>query len=476
MRSRITSAALAAATLTAGLVLAAPPAAAAGRALSWDFNGDGYRDLAVGVPIGEASGSRDAGYVAIVPGSARGPVTSGQDNISQNDPGVPGGSEGGDMFGSQLASADLNSDGYAELVVSAPGEDAGRGRITILWSGKSGFTRGTTVTGPTRFDYLGRDGLLIADVTGDRRADIVTVSSDGDKPGVYVLNGPFSPTVNPAATRVASLPPFSGADAIAVGDFDGDGRNDLAITGYLTKFLRGTADGLAEPTGWYTETVGHDLVVADFDRDGFTDLAFGDARIDRNVQDPQYPVRRDIGGVVRIVYGSQLGPGVTRGPADISQESPGVPGTGIGDSEQADYFGTALTVADINRDGNPDLGIGSPGESLGSAEFTGAATVLYGSAAGLTGEGAQFFSQNTSGVPGDNEDEDFFGLELRLRDVTGDVRPELLVGAPGEDLRRGRVVMLPGTASAITGAGAKSYSRGNLTLPGSAVRFGQVIG
>ncbi|MEG7741722.1 FG-GAP repeat protein, partial [Listeria monocytogenes] len=52
-------------------------------------------------------------------------------SLAQSSAGVPGGDEPGDGFGASLALGDLDRDGYADLVVGAPGEDEGAGRVTL---------------------------------------------------------------------------------------------------------------------------------------------------------------------------------------------------------------------------------------------------------------------------------------------------------------------------------------------------------
>jgi hypothetical protein len=59
-------------------------------------------------------------------GSATGLKKTTKRVISQNSSGIPDVAETGDQYGSAVASADLDGDGYADLVVSASGEDVGR--------------------------------------------------------------------------------------------------------------------------------------------------------------------------------------------------------------------------------------------------------------------------------------------------------------------------------------------------------------
>lgn len=86
-----------------------------------DFNGDGYQDLAVAAPHGKLDGQAQAGYVAVVYGSAKGVDLTHNQVISQNTPGIPGAAETNDDYGDGLAAGDLDGDGYAAPVVGAPG-------------------------------------------------------------------------------------------------------------------------------------------------------------------------------------------------------------------------------------------------------------------------------------------------------------------------------------------------------------------
>ena len=142
---------------------------------------------------------------------------------------------------------------------------------------------------------------------------------------------------------------------------------------------------------------------ADFNHDGFADLAVG------------VPHDR-IGGVffagaVNVFYGSADGLSST-GSRYFSQNTPGVGST----AEVPDSFGSALAAGDFDHDGYADLAVGVPNEGVGDIPIAGAVNVLYGSAGGLTAVGSQYFTQSSPGVGSSAEDHDFFGSALAAGD------------------------------------------------------------
>ena len=147
--------------------------------------GDGD-DLVTGTAQqGEAD--EGPGYVTLFAGSRAG-LRPGR-RITQASRGVPGTNELEDRFGAAVALADVDRDGHADLVVGAPGEDRGAGRVTFLRGARSGVartgarawdqgTRGVPGT-KERFDAFGARVALL-DHDGDRRLDLDVVATGED--------------------------------------------------------------------------------------------------------------------------------------------------------------------------------------------------------------------------------------------------------------------------------------------------------
>ena len=179
---------------------------------------------------------------------------------------------------------------------------------------------------------------------------------------------------------------------------------------------------------------------------------------------------RGAGGVVVL---SASATGLSLAEKIVSQSSRGVPGA----SETGDLFGATVASADFDVDGYADLAVGQPGEASGAADAAGAVTVVYGSARGLdTTRAARFLS------PAGATSSGRFGTALVAGDFTGDDRPDLAVGAPGEDVDQsqdedfhpaGTVTVLRGGAAGLTATGAVVLRRQG--LPDFDVQFGAAL-
>ncbi|MEU0337249.1 FG-GAP and VCBS repeat-containing protein [Streptomyces sp. NPDC006193] len=468
--SRLVLATATAAALTGGLLtFAASPATAADSVTvaKADFNGDGYGDIATSAATAYVSNRKNAGQVVVAYGTATGVSSAKRTTLSQNSTGVPGTAEAEDMFGGDLAYADFNGDHYDDLAVGSPGEkvgtDANGGSLTILWGSPTGLTgKSTGVSDPaaSSHDYWGKN-LAAGDFDGDGKADLVVGSSAAT---LYLYRGGFT-TAGAHGSRTTVKPPIQsgtndypyGPLNLTAGDVNGDGRTDLVVDGYETRtrygwntnyWLPGTTSGLSGASA-KTLKAGIVTAVGDVNGDHFGDIVSG-ADWDTTLGDGTSVPDSATGGKVNITYGSASGPAATTG---ITQNTGNVPGA----SEKGDAFGWELDLGDINGDGYQDLVVSSPQEDIDGVSDTGNVTVLYGSASGVdTASGIQAFSQGTAGVPGGDETGDLFGAEVKLDDVTGDGRADLVIGSY-ENGGDGALTYLPSDGKKITTSGARAF-------------------
>ncbi|WP_406373487.1 VCBS repeat-containing protein [Streptomyces sp. NBC_00647] len=108
-----------------------------------DVTGDGYPDIAVGVPGEDIGSIREAGAVVLLKGGASGLTGTGAQAFNQSTSGVPGVSEKGDNFGASVLLTDVNANHRADLAVGTPQEDGtyqDSGAAWLLRGSKNGLT------------------------------------------------------------------------------------------------------------------------------------------------------------------------------------------------------------------------------------------------------------------------------------------------------------------------------------------------
>jgi hypothetical protein len=380
-----------------------------------DFDGDGLDDLAVGdmaESIGTTSG---AGGVWVFWGGPTGLMSSGRNpaHLHQDTPGIPGVREEGDAFGWSLAAGELTGDGRADLVVGSPGETVGStfeaGMMTFIPGAVGGFdplnsrnyTQATPGVGgtPERGDHFGAT-MAIGDVTGDGRRDLAVTTADENLFGmVHLLLGTADGPVGTGSTAVmgTSLTPGPAQAlglSLAIADVTGDGRSEVIAGAPVTEMGSGFV------------------------------------------------------GAVAILRGTPTGIAV-RGYQLISQSTKGVPGT----SEDDDGFGWSVAAADISGDGKAEIFVGVPGEGIGAHRDAGMYVVLRGTSTGATGTGSFSVAQGAANVPGGPESGDVFGESLSLLQIDADGRPDLVIGASGENIGASAEAGYVGTL--ITGANGR---------------------
>jgi hypothetical protein len=350
--------------------------------VSGDFNGDGFADLAVGIPYKDIGAITDTGSVQVLYGSAAGLTADGSQLWNQNVGTIQELSESGDHFGWALAAGDFDGDGFDSLAVGVPDEAVG----AVASAGVVHVIQGTI------------DGLTDA-------GNQMMVEDNGGIPDTSEANDLFG-------------------FALAAGDFNSDGEVDLAIgvpledvggvvdAGSVT-VMYGTPTGILTTgsTAWNQDSAGvldacetsdvfgRALEVGDFDDDGYADLVIGAPFEDVGAVNSA--------GLIQMLRGSAAGVTAT-GNLLFHQDT-----LGIADAAEAgDLFGYRLRVGDYDGDNVSDLVVGVPNESVGATADAGALHVLLGGMPGLSINGSQLWTQDSLNILDTSETSDLFSFGL----------------------------------------------------------------
>ncbi|HZA72414.1 MAG TPA: VCBS repeat-containing protein [Propionibacteriaceae bacterium] len=418
-----------------------------------DFNGDGRSDAVVGDPYATVNGQAQAGRVNVLYGDGDGLIGEGARGIvSQASPSVGGSPEVGDRFGYSLAVADLNCDGFTDLVVGSPYEDisgqSNSGYVQLIWGSAGGLGVGAASR------QIAQTSFPNADITaGDQLGYAVDALEDVGQGGTAA--------------------PFAYAVAIGVPGGNIGGRNDAGWVGVLHAYDGGNVGNAISQnsTGVPGGAEAGDRFGAAVSINEFLteDPASDDFVIDVVVGSPNEDVGSvaDAGTVtvVKDVYFEEFPGSVT-----FSQDSAGVPGV----VEAGDRFGRSLDIVRVG--GLSRLAVGIPGEDVGSQSNAGSVQLFSFNGVSLTpGTG---LTQDTAGVSGAAEAGDLFGdtLAFAAPGLT-DTVTRLAVGIPGEDgeaVDSGQVQIFR-----MTNLGAElTYSQASPGVPGgvdAGDRFGSRV-
>jgi hypothetical protein len=498
-----------------------------------DFNGDGYADLAIGAPSEGVGGAARAGAVHVLYGGPNGPSATNSQLFTQASPGVSGAPETGDFFGHALAAGDFDGDVYADLAIGVPREDISdkedAGLVEILSGSPQGLTATgenfsfASATGEARCECRFGEALAAGDFDDDGKADLAVGAPERRtgvierliggrlrlESGAVVLLDGSGDGLRESANPLLK-PPDDGGNlitdayiqiwdmrevgaALAAGDHDGDGDDDLAVAmpgarvtygGYLNPvyfvdreaglvaLYNGSGAGVRSDQRvrflWQEDfpassvkdgdRFGSELAFGDFDGNGREELAIGAHMT--NIGDAV------AAGKVYVLDSARNETRWTQGP--LADASP----------EKDDLFGFALATGDFNGDGRDELVVAAPFENFGGKTNAGMVHVLRGTSTGLSATGAQIFHQNKPNVAGGAEDKDVFGFALGVGNYGGNaqgqaVRADLAIGVYGERVDgkdgAGMVHVLFGSSTGVTASGSQYWTQDS---PGVADQVG----
>ncbi|MBI5516020.1 MAG: FG-GAP repeat protein [Deltaproteobacteria bacterium] len=377
---------------------------------SWDHDGNGRTDLAVGDPTWAQMGSQGAVTVFLNPhlGSfmEQGVVLTA----------------GGGRFGHAVASAgDLDGDGYSELAVGAP-DASGGGAVYIYWGNSDLATaRPTELRALSSGVTFGSSVAALGDADGNGYGDLaVGAPGQGSTGTVFLFRGGPDRAMLQGTVSELPAPPEArsfGHALAGLGDLNGDGSGELLVS---APALGGVAMGVAAVFEVGRAMMGG-MPPPRFFVPGAEQLGFSVAHLGDVDGDGQ--------GDVAIGAPSATGAGAAyffRGPMfsmTPSRTWNGAPGSRLG------YSVTGL--GDINGDNVDDVALGAPSADGARGDGTGPGRVVV-----LLGGGGFF-----DGAPGGRDatspmqpptGSGALGSAVRgVGDINGDRNGDFIVGAPG---------------------------------------------
>src|SRR5216684_1815090 len=212
-----------------------------------DFNGDGVPDLVVA--------NEGSNNVSVLLGNGQGAFQAAQNFAAGTNP-------------QSVAVGDFNGDGKLDLAVA----NEGSGDVSVLL----GNGDGTFQTAVAIATGTNPQSVAVGDFNGDGNLDLAVANggdfSSGAGSNVTVLLGNGDGTFQTArAFAVDDIP-----QSVAVGDFNGDGKLDLAVANLRSgdvSVLLGNGDGTFQGAVNYAAAGASSIAVGDFNGDGKLDLA-----------------------------------------------------------------------------------------------------------------------------------------------------------------------------------------------------------
>ena len=353
----------------------------------WDADNDGLLDIVFGAPEGNTPFNVDAGKVYILRGRTDGfPARVELSQLDGEEGFTIAGVETNELLGFDISVAgDLNDDGRVDLVAGAPGRDSAyvffggqEFSVRLYVSQLNGATNGFRIAG-NQGDGTGYSVSGGNDLNDDGINDLLVLSRSGRKAHlVYGRSGPFPSSIELDRIQdgyVSTLIFDRLFEEIAmVGDVNGDGLNEMALTGpdgtCLIYGKRGlwprTIDlrNLGTKDGVKFAGFGGSVTAGDINGDGMSDLVIGDKGKEVN--------GKLSAGIAAVIYGS---------PEGLAQDIWGLDGRRgfiIAGSEPFNQIGAKVYTGDADGDGTEDVLV--YGHDSPNGYSSGQVAVVYGKA------------------------------------------------------------------------------------------------
>lgn len=367
-----------------------------------DLDSDGIDDIIVGAPFARSTTVEggEPGKAYVIYGRADLPTTIDLAD-SEQDVSLIGATTGG-FFGDSLATGDVNGDGAPDLIIGATFGRRGPGLMQtgaayVVYGGgrwaeqlqMAAQDYDVAIFGAEEFDELG-DNVASGDLNGDGFHDVVITAEAADGPN----------NLRPVAAEVYALFGSAGLQ----GEFRVlDEGQDLSVLGAETQ-----------------DTLGFALAAGDVDGDGVDDIAMG-ARLADNPMSS-----RDNAGAVYVLFGSSDPPSVVdlaEAPAGLAVYY-GVDGS--------DLLGGSLATGDLDGDGTVELIMAAPFGDGPANSRTGAGEV-YVIPRLAPGTSVSIGGLTLAAVVYGAAPEDKLGSALATGDFNRDGRDEIFVSATEAD-------------------------------------------